>query len=184
MPQSDVFNMDVVVEVVRSLQPKSILEVCCGDGMYGMLFRRYLDYWHYKYKPEHWKVRIDALEVFSEYITPIHDYVYNKVVVGDATKVDSDFWSPYDLVHMGDVIEHIEKAEVRKILHDMKEAGVKWIVISTPLDCKLTERNYNGNTRESHVSSWSKMELLTLPDWIMFSYAIREGQITIVLEAK
>lgn len=182
MPLSETTNMDIVVEMVMDANPKSVLDAGCGDGLYGMLFRRYLDHYHYKYLPEHWKIRIDALDVFETYITPVHRYVYNNVIINDMLGMDRTFWAAYDLIHLGDVIEHLPMDRAKKMLADMAWAKVKTLIISTPLECPLTVRNYNGNEAESHVSSWSLSDFLELPGWRPFGYCIRMGQLTIRLE--
>ena len=56
--------------IINALQPRSILDVGCGFGKYGMLLREYLDVWHERYDKERWQVRIVGIEAFEQYRNP------------------------------------------------------------------------------------------------------------------
>ena len=48
-----------------------ILDIGCGFGKYGMLFREYLDVWHERYERQQWRVRLVGIEAYEQYRNPI-----------------------------------------------------------------------------------------------------------------
>ena len=80
--------------------PQRVLDVGPGYGKYGVLLREYLD-------PT---PVIDAVEAWLPYI---HDHglegIYREVMWCRAEDIHDDDLATYDLVMMGDVIEHMEK---------------------------------------------------------------------------
>src|SRR5881396_2107896 len=122
MPSSRPNTIPTVVHLVRQLKPKSILDVGIGFGKWGHLFREYTDILEAEHDParyrrENWRVRIDGIEGHAAYLTEMHRYIYNTIHLGDArelvTKADR-----YDLIFMGDILEHLEKKDGLQLLHD------------------------------------------------------------------
>ena len=101
--------------------------------------------------------RIDAVEAFEEYITPVHKFVYNKVYVEDVFNIIDNLELNYDLVLLIDVLEHFDKEKgallVRKIL-----TGNGGIIISTPKKF-INQINAFANEYEMHRSQWEQAEL-------------------------
>ena len=77
MPSSDPQTIPKVLKLVELLQPKSILDVGCGNGRYGFLFREKLDWDWGRLQRDSWQTKIDAVEAEPGYISPVHQYVYN-----------------------------------------------------------------------------------------------------------
>ena len=65
------------------INPHSVLDIGPGFGKYGVLCREFLEIWdgRYEYK---FKRRIDCVEVFPDYITDLHRYIYNSIYTADA----------------------------------------------------------------------------------------------------
>src|SRR5215510_5091009 len=113
MPSSRPNAIPTVVHLLRQLRPNSILDVGIGFGKWGHLFREYTDILEAEHEParyqrEHWRVRIDGIEGYAAYLTPMHQYLYTAIHVGDARSVLPRL-DPYDLIFLGDVLEHLEK---------------------------------------------------------------------------
>jgi len=69
--------------------PISILDVGVGFGKWGHLFREYTDINEAendpaRYQRKKWRVRIDGIEGYAAYLTPMHRYLYNHLHVGNA----------------------------------------------------------------------------------------------------
>lgn len=126
MPSSDPITIPKVLKLVSELKPTSILDVGCGNGRYGYLFREILDMNHGRFKRQSWKTRIDAVEAEPTYFSPVHDFIYDNITVGDW--MDMDVTVPYDLVFMGDVLEHF--VEWQKALMKAKRYGLTTIVVA------------------------------------------------------
>src|SRR5213083_3013764 len=113
MPSSRPDTIPLVINVLRQLKPKSILDIGVGFGKWGHLFREYTDILEAendpaRYEKGHWQVRIDGIEAHAPYLTPMHAYLYDKIYIGEATALIKTL-SNYDLIFLGDIIEHFEK---------------------------------------------------------------------------
>src|SRR5262245_11243465 len=110
MPTSDYFNVAPILNVLTNAKPKSVLDVGCGFGKFGVLLREYLDIWHRRYDRSQWQTRIVGIDAFEKYRNPIWDYAYSQVHIGEAQKL-LPMLGEFDAVLISDVIEHLEKAD-------------------------------------------------------------------------
>src|SRR5688572_27759096 len=113
MPSSRPNSIPTVIHLVRQLKPRSILDVGIGFGKWGHLFREYTDILEAEHDPAryqraNWKVRIDGIEGYAEYITDMHRYLYNEIHLGNAADLIKNL-PRCDLIFAGDIIEHFEK---------------------------------------------------------------------------
>ncbi|CAH2211888.1 hypothetical protein [Tepidibacter aestuarii] len=95
---------------MATINPKSMLDVGVGFGRYGFVARELLDYEiNEDGSYAKWKRRIDGIEIFEKYLTPVHEYVYDEIYIRDAYDLirDKDFY--YDMVLISDVIEDFTK---------------------------------------------------------------------------
>lgn len=149
------------------LKPKSILEIGTGFGKYGFLFREYLDIWNAaanpsQLKPENWQVRIDGIEIFEPYIGELQRMIYNHLYIGDATTVIDELGT-YDLIFLGDVIEHFPKEEGRRLLHKCLEHAQTAVIVTTPNYFNPQGAEY-GNERETHHCLWTDEDFAQFPN--------------------
>ena len=151
MPSSSHFHISKMVDWVVRLQPRSVLDIGVGDGKWGFLAREYTDINAHNYTPESWKVCIEGIEAFPEYATPTYDYIYNKVHYGDAREVIPTL-SDFDMVIIGDVIEHFTKEEGQELLAMLRKK-VKYILLSSPT--VFFEQELFDNPYELHKSLWT-----------------------------
>lgn len=157
MPIHDPENTALILNTVKNLRPISLLDLGCGSGSYGVLFRDILDRMRQRYKPIDWRVQIDAVDIWSEYFTPIHEYIYDVFAIFDIRKVSDGEWPSelldvYDVIFAGDVIEHLPKEIGRDVLYKLREHA-KAIVVSTPVK-PYEQGAYQGNVHEAHLSVW------------------------------
>jgi hypothetical protein len=132
MPTSYPENISSIICFIRSLKPKSVLDIGPGFGKYGLLCREYLDIWNkWVYAKDKWSVRIDCLEAFPDYITPVHKYIYNNIYIGDAIEVIPTLKSKYEIALLIDVFEHFTKEEGEKLISNLKKKA-KSILIAIP----------------------------------------------------
>lgn len=107
---------------------------------------------------ETWRHRIDAVEAFSSYITPVYEYVYDEVFVGDATEIVPRLSRLYDLVLLIDVLEHIDRQQGEELLKVLRIKS-RVILISLPRKVRPQGAIF-GNPYEVHRSEWTRQELL------------------------
>ena len=129
MPLSRPNSLSRIMCLIWNSNPTSILDVGIGFGGNGVLFRQYTDIRFGRFKK--WQTRIDGIEIFKKYKNPIWKYIYNKVIVGDA-RVEISKLPNYDIIFLGDVLEHFKKNEALILLNECIERADKFVIISTP----------------------------------------------------
>jgi len=75
MPTSHLYQVIDIMELILFTSPESILDVGVGFGKYGFLSREYLELWDGRGKYCDWKIRIDGIEAYKDYITPVHRFI-------------------------------------------------------------------------------------------------------------
>ncbi|MFA6908323.1 MAG: class I SAM-dependent methyltransferase [Patescibacteria group bacterium] len=156
MPTSVFNQLNEIVELVVLTDPKSLLDVGVGFGKYGVLAREYLEFWDGREKYHEWTRRIDGIEAFREYLTPVHEYVYNHVYVGNALEIVPTLKEKYDLLLLIDIFEHFTCEEGKKFLADCLKVS-KNVLISTPREMAKQEGAF-GNPYETHKYQWTKKD--------------------------
>ena len=160
MPTSVPYCVPIIASVARQLRPASVLDVGVGFGKYGFVFREYLDIWDMQdvhgYDKARWKTRIEGIEATREYLTPLHDYIYDKIHIGDAMSL-MDSLGQYDVIVMGDVLEHFDKAVGRALLDKLYARAKKCLLLTFPEHCS-TNHDRLGNPYEAHRSSWGRKD--------------------------
>jgi hypothetical protein len=154
MPSSRYDIIPFVLDRVMEYNPKSILDIGIGFGKWGVLFREYLDIWNTKTGYKDRQVEIIGIEGFSGYKNSIWK-VYDKVYIGSILDMKEITSKEYDLIFMGDVIEHFTKKQGLELLSKLK---YKNIIIITPGMVSPQQAVYN-NLYEVHKSEWTQTDL-------------------------
>ncbi|OQW94439.1 MAG: hypothetical protein BWK79_05945 [Beggiatoa sp. IS2] len=138
-------------------------------GQYGFLARINLENLHLfqvegdcgQQRPkQEWQVRIDGIEGCAVYLTPVHDYCYNHIIIGDALKILPTLPTHnYELILAIDIIEHLTPADGLIFLSQMKRITRKAVLVSTPKE--FIPQEVAANPYENHRSLWSMDDLLT-----------------------
>ena len=165
MPSSRPNAIPTVINLVRQLKPNSILDVGIGFGKWGHLFREYSDIQESEHDPAryqrtNWKVRIDGIEGFSAYVTEMHYFLYNDIHIGNAIELLPNL-PAYDLIFMGDIIEHLDKEKGLELLNNAIRKARKAVIVSTP-KYETDQADLCGNELERHRSSWSVRDFQNL----------------------
>lgn len=145
--------------MIISLKPNSVLDIGSGYGKFGVLCREYLELWDGRQKYE-FKKRIDCVEVFKEYITPLHKYIYNNVYNENILDVVTNLDYRYDLILLIDVLEHFEKKEGSNLLKTLVKNN-NGVLISTPKK-PSPQKDAFGNIYETHRSRWTSNDLRSI----------------------
>jgi hypothetical protein len=83
----------------------------------------------------------------------MHRYLYNEVHVRDACQLVKKL-PRYDVVFMGDVIEHLDKKAGQQLLREAVRKSRKAVIVSTPKQ-DTGQTALCGNELERHRSLWS-----------------------------
>ena len=122
-----------------------ILDVGFGSGVYGKLLRAFL------YQ------NVDGIDVYEDNIKEMGlDKIYDNIYIENILDFDFDF---YDLIIMGDVLEHIELESAKKLLLKfIKENKCGNIIVSIPYEYKQGEAY--GNPYEKHLQPSANKEYM------------------------
>ncbi len=158
MPSSRASTIPYVISVIKQIKPVSILDVGIGFGKWGYLFREYTDIIESEIDParylkENWKIRIEGIEGFSTYLHEGHNYIYDKLYIGDALEIIPTL-NRYDVIFFGDIIEHFQLETGKKLLQNAIEHCNKCILITTP-KYNTNQGILLNNPLEKHQSVWT-----------------------------
>lgn len=156
MPSSQYYHISKIMEMIISLTPNSILDIGSGYGKFGVLCREYLELWDGRQKYE-FRKRIDCVEVFQDYITPLHKYVYSNIYNKNILELALILDHKYDLILLIDVLEHFEKKEGSNLL-ELLLKNHNGILVSTPKK-PSPQKDAFGNIYETHRSKWTRNDL-------------------------
>lgn len=167
MPFSYSNQLSTIVGFAERIKPASVLDVGVGMGQYGFLLRMNLENLnlfriegaHATQRPrEEWNVRIDGIEGYAGYFTPVHEYVYNRILVGDALQMLATIPdATYELVLAIDILEHFEKDQGFAFLRELQRVSRGAVLVSTPQD--FHHQEVEANPLENHRSHWEEQDL-------------------------
>lgn len=147
-------NISYNIDLVKRLDPKSVLDIGVGFGRWGILFREFLEIWGERNYSGEWKRRIDGVEAFPGYIKEYHNFFYNNIYTEEALSFMKRLDVNYDLINCGDVIEHFNKSDGKELINLALEKG-KYVLINIPIGDNWEQEAINDNEYEIHRSSWS-----------------------------
>lgn len=147
MGQSDPTNKPWTIAKIKELNPSTVLDCGAGAGVYLDLIRSEIGS----------DVVVDAIEVWVPYIEKFSlNKRYNSLYNIDLREV-SNF--NYDLVILGDVLEHMTEDEALKVW-DLIASQAKYAIISIPI-VHYHQDAINGNPYEVHVEEdWNTKRVL------------------------
>ena len=157
MPTSPYTHLTTIVEFLIATRPTSLLDIGLGNGKLGFIARDLLDVMlgeRGKFKKKDWKTKIDGIEIFADYIQDHQKAIYDEIFIGNAFDV-IDTLRTYDMIVLGDVLEHFEKNQARQFFGKCIAHSNKHLIVCIPLGEKWTQSAIYGNPYERHLSFWS-----------------------------
>jgi len=153
--------------IIYTIAPASVLDIGLNSaGRWGAIIRDFSEVWHHeRVQPEQWQVQLDAIEAYEPNINAIHKLYYNNIYCGNAVDL-IDGLGNYDLIFLGDVIEHFEKPVAMQLLEKCA-ARARYVLINTP-GGKLEHWEQGaayGNPYEQHRCIINKKDLLRNAHW-------------------
>ncbi|HMS64851.1 MAG TPA: class I SAM-dependent methyltransferase [Ignavibacteria bacterium] len=157
MSTSNWQNISYNIDIIKRLDPKSILDVGVGFGRWGILFREFLEVWGDNNITGEWKRVIDGVEIFPDYIKSYHKFFYDNIYIEDAYKFVKETRNRYELINCGDIIEHFEKKTALEFL-DLCLKKSNYVLINIPIGPNWQQEGVNNNEYERHRSIWTVSE--------------------------
>lgn len=153
MPISASSVLPYIIREALQIQPKKVLDVGIGNGIYGALIYNYATVMLNEIPELH------GIEPWEGYRNPMWDLYH--IYSCSLQEFDTDH--RYDLILVMDVIEHMELAEgaeqIEKLQGMLSPGGV--LVVSTPA-VFIEQGAYGGNEYETHRSLWTHMHFQVL----------------------
>jgi hypothetical protein len=169
MPYSHSAPKQWCLDRITELAPVDVLDVGPGAGLWGHAVRRHLP-----------ACNLDCIEAHGPYVTRFElDALYDQVFIGDVRHWDwggCDYiqvaessapigagtpkWT-WDLVILGDVLEHMSMAEAHAVVAEAL-AHADSVLAVVPVGEWLQDES-EGNPLEAHVATWELPDVLTLP---------------------
>jgi len=161
MPVSHYKHIQHVMAAVESVENvKSVLDVGIGFGKYGVILRERFDIRFNRYDKKLWKTKIDGIDIYKPYITPMHKYIYNNLFIGDVRTIVGKL-SNYDVIIFLDCIEHMNKNKGSSVLKRLVKKTNKLLLVSFPTTFNKNTNASWPNKRELHRCLWTKKDLET-----------------------
>lgn len=141
MPFSQSSQISPIINLIEKEQPSTLLDVGTGFGQYGFLARTNLEHLNLfevdgphsrRREKSEWGIVIDGIEAFPKYITPVHDYAYDSISIGDAIDLLPNMSQSYDMVLAIDILEHFDKNRGLRFIELLQLASRGSVIISTP----------------------------------------------------
>lgn len=174
-----------VLRIIRNEKFTDVLDIGVGEsGMWGLLIRDKCDTMKRggKFRDvSTWKVKIVGIEICEHYKTPVHQYIYDKILWMDVFEAFKSFGEracdpKFDLVMLTAVIEHFEKEEGFRLLglikRRMRNNGM--LVITTPNGFS-PQRAAPDNPNEEHKSGWTIEDVDRMKE---LGYVIKHTEVT------
>ena len=166
-------NISFCCETIYRCSPRRILDVGIGSlGRWALLTREFTDIWEGRVFPDQWKCTIDGIEAFEKQIYEFHYHLYDHIFVGDAFEV-IDRLDFYDMIILGDVIEHFSEERGRAMLKKCMQR-CNAVLLSTPVGQleDWPQDDIYGNEWEVHRYVYEKNDFLCSNDWSVFEYRL------------
>ncbi len=153
MPGSFGIFDDAVAALVSAIAPTSVLDIGTGSGKYGELV---------KSRAPH--VALHGIEVEASYVEryKLRELYPNLRVMNAMNLLNVGHDEKYDLVIIGDCIEHMRKSDGLDLLNFLTYR-CQYTVVLAPEFC--VQGSVNGIGSESHISVWSEHDFAWHDAW-------------------
>jgi 2-polyprenyl-3-methyl-5-hydroxy-6-metoxy-1,4-benzoquinol methylase len=146
-----------MIRAILSGQHRTVIDVGAGAGKWGRLLAGLVG-------------RIDAIEIWQGYVErySLPD-LYSKVFVMDAR--DFNWNPPYNVVILGDVLEHMDRASAVAMLSRIRDSGSR-VFLTIPISL-CPQGEVNGNPHEAHLDQWTNAELIA-SGWLLLHRGLND----------
>jgi predicted O-methyltransferase YrrM/SAM-dependent methyltransferase len=146
-------HLPYCIDVLMAVNPRRVLDVGVGFGRWGAVTREFCELWQERVLPETWQVQIDGIEGFPGQLGDWQKSLYDQIHIGDARKLLPNISADWDLIIFGDVLEHFEKSEARRLLNLCLDKS-QYVLVNIPIGAGFDQAERYGNPYEAHLSLW------------------------------
>jgi hypothetical protein len=146
-------NVSYCIDLLRAVQPRTVLDVGHGFGRWGIVCREFLDVWEGRVRPDDWTTRIVGVDAFGENLQPYHRAFYTELHSVTIEEYLLSHTGEFDLAILGDVLEHLDPPNARLVAERLKQR-CSYILLNIPLGSDWAQAELYGNKFEVHRSVW------------------------------
>lgn len=140
MPYSSESGKAYIRNIISRVKHDRMLDIGCGSGTYAKMF------------PEASWVGVEAWEPYINEFG-LNNF-YEQIILADARGLRLATLGRFDVVVLGDVLEHMEKIDAQRLLENVK-CIADTIIVSIPIGY-YPQDDYNGNPHERHITdNWT-----------------------------
>ena len=153
MPVSSPLLDAHMTTILRLMQPAKVCDIGPGAGKYGQLVRQLATL-------DGFTSSVTAYDIDASYVEHFGlREIYDEVVVGDAVDLIKDVRRRFDLVIIGDCIEHLRKSDGIDLINFLVYRS-GYIAIAYPE--RYVQDDWHGHEQEAHISVWSREDFRAL----------------------
>ena len=144
MPVSSEENKDIAKKWIDDLHAKRVLDVGVGQGTYADLARTPEQHWY-------------GIEAYYPYVEQFNlEGKYDEVIIGDARYINYTKLGLFDLIIIGDCVEHMEKQDSHELLLELLK-HTKYLLVSFPV--LHLDQHDDSNPFEEHIGHYGYIEM-------------------------
>ena len=146
MPESEqpIEGQKIMLEEILLKPNQRVVDIGAGDGKWGCLLKGKVQ-------------KLVGVEAWGKYVERycLRD-IYDEVIVGDVKNFKD--WDDFDVVILGDVLEHLHRTDALKLIETLKKKKVK-VFLTVPISICIQDGTVYGNPFETHLDQWTHEEL-------------------------
>ena len=141
---------------IYKIEPTTVYDIGVGFGTFGAMIRERREMPYLRWKREQWEGTLCGCEIYGPYIEEFKhlEYLYDNIEIGSIydiiQKPDFGMW---DVIHAGDVIEHLDKEEANFVLDEIPK-HCKHFILSIPIEEIYMDIGDHPNEALNHKSVW------------------------------
>lgn len=150
MPYSSFIFDNEIAEVIKLIHPSTFLDLGAGAGKYGSMVK--------EIDPS---INTMAIEIEEDYLEKFNLLsIYNEIWNMPAINLvrPEYFDSRFDIVMVGDILEHLKKSEGIDLLNFLIYRS-RWIIVEFPH--RYLQNAVDGYASEAHISVWTENDFFS-----------------------
>jgi hypothetical protein len=158
MPYSSFIFDNAIAEIIKFIKPRTFLDLGAGAGKYGSIVK--------EIDPS---IETIAVEIEKDYIEKFNLHsIYKQVWNISVTDLIQPkyFDSNFDVVMIGDILEHLKKSEGVDLLNFLIYR-CRWIIVEFPH--RYLQNAVDGYATEAHISVWTENDFLSFERTQMYA---------------
>lgn len=163
---SDSELIPYILKNIGQVRFKSVLDIGVGFGKYGALIREYFDLRSAanprEMQRDRWRLRIEGIEAFGDFITERQHANYDRIHVGDARQVLPTLGN-YDVILLIATLIHMSREDGLQLVRMMYEHCNKFVLFTAPTRLVPQGDSFGNPFEVHHDVIWTPRDFAGFP---------------------